>query len=306
MGHQMRKQRKLKPAGNTSAEPVPLAANYCVSFIDLLGQRAALKGQGLLPLAPSEAEQKKLMEVVRESVGSISTLQQQASQLLNSSSPQFNSELRSSLNPKAKTRFDELRYTNVKTQRWSDGIVSFASLGDKKVKCHVNSVYRLITLAGALCFVGLCNRRPLRGGVAIAWGIELHPGELYGAAIARSYELESEVAQYPRIVVDDVTTDFLKAHNSIQQGNQVSIINKKMAELCLSMLKKDADGRNIVHYLGDAFRFAVTDAKHEAMYEAAYEFVKDQLSEHKESGDVKLASRYASLLDYFVLFPAKT
>ena len=32
--------------------------NYCVSFIDLLGQRNAAKGQGLLPRISSEAEDK--------------------------------------------------------------------------------------------------------------------------------------------------------------------------------------------------------------------------------------------------------
>lgn len=153
-------------------------ANCCVSFIDLLGQRDALRGQGLLPIVSSEREKQKLIATLRASVGSFARLQTQAADLMRASTPKLDSSVRAALPHDQKIIFDEMLHTKIKTQRWSDGLVSFASLGDKEVKCHVNSIYELLGHAGSLCFIGLCNRSPLRGAIEIAWGIELQPGEL--------------------------------------------------------------------------------------------------------------------------------
>ncbi len=75
------------------------AANYCVSFIDLLGQRDALRGQGVLPAVASESERQKLMATLRASVGSIARLQNQANVLMAASRHQPDSALRASLPP---------------------------------------------------------------------------------------------------------------------------------------------------------------------------------------------------------------
>jgi hypothetical protein len=195
--------------------------------------------------------------------------------------------------------------TKVKTQRWSDGLVSFASLADTDVKCHVNSIYELFGHAGSLCLIGLCNRRPLRGAIEIAWGVELHPGELYGAAIARAYELESECAQYPRIVVGEEVVKFLRAHSQNSAQDPYSVGDRDMANLCLRMVHKDSDGHNILHYLGEGFRFAITNANHGHLYSKARKFVNDSLVEFREKQNNKLALRYEQLLSYFDENPAE-
>ncbi len=279
-------------------------ANYCVSFIDLLGQRDALRGQGLLPIVSSESEKQELIAILRASVGSIARLQTQAADLMRASSPKPDSILRATLSHEQKIVFDEMLHTKVKTQRWSDGLVSFASLGDKEVKCHVNSIYELFGHAGSLCFIGLCNRRPLRGAIDIAWGIELHPGELYGAAIARAYELESECAQYPRVVIGEEVVRFLESHSQNLADDPYSIGDRDMAVLCLSMVLKDTDGQNILHYLGEGFRFAITNTHHGHLYATGREFIQDMLVKFREKRNEKLALRYERLLSYFDNYPA--
>jgi len=47
------------------------AYNYCISFIDLLGQRDALKGQGLLPIFKSEEDHKRFISTLKDSIGAI-------------------------------------------------------------------------------------------------------------------------------------------------------------------------------------------------------------------------------------------
>ena len=281
-----------------------LAGNYCVSFIDLLGQRDALRGQGLLPPFESEEERNKLNGVIRNSVGAIIKLQEQAEEMLSEFlNPNPNSTLRAALPPEQHAVWDEMQLTRIKTQRWSDGLVSFMCLGDTDIKCRMNGVFGIFGLAGTLCLLGLATRRPIRGAIEVAWGVELHPGELYGAVVARAYELESEVAQYPRIVVGPETVKLLKAHAANPGQDLYSQNDRELATLCLSMLVQDADGHSILHYLGDNFQQSVSQDSHAKLYVAAREFVLEQLLEHQASLNTKLSFRYSHLLQYFDAHP---
>lgn len=234
--------------------------NYCVSFLDLLGQRAALRGQTLLPPTQSEEDRTALHRMLRNSVGSIAALQQRAETLIKSGEPNPDSELRAKIPSEQHALWDEMAKTKITTQRWSDGLVSFACLGDQEIKCHLNNVYSLFTLAGTLCFMGLASKKPIRGAIEIAWGVELHPGELYGAAIARAYELESEVADYPRIVIGPEMLKYLDLQCRNTNTDSFAQVDRELANLCRKMLLQDADGHVFLHYLGDTFRYAVTRA----------------------------------------------
>lgn len=275
------------------------AGNYCVSFIDLLGQRAALQGQGLLPVTESEEQRQALTQTLMKSVGSISALQRRAQAMIDKSGPDPNSELRAQLSAEEQLEWDEMSKTKITTQRWSDGLVQFACLGDREIKCHMNNVFGLFTITGALCFMGLASKRPIRGAIEIAWGLELHPGELYGAAIARAYELESEVASYPRIVIGPEMLRFLDVYCSNTSTEVFARADRALAQLCRSMLHVDTDGHVFLHYLGEAFRSAVTTRNHPALYAKAHEFALEQLKEHRENKNSKLAFRYSDLLHYF-------
>src|SRR5260221_1304006 len=108
--------------------------NYCVSFVDLLGQREVLKGQGLVPRFKNPDEEKQFLnDVVRGSVGAIYNLQRQASQIIETAHNEqrsTDSPLRASLAPAQQRDWDEMFTSEVQTQRWSDGLVFFSSLGN--------------------------------------------------------------------------------------------------------------------------------------------------------------------------------
>lgn len=287
-----------------NSEPERVAYNYCVSFVDLLGQRDALKGQGLLIPPQTEDERKAFHSILKNSIGAITKLQERAEAMLKPLlNPDPNSPRRASLPPEQRATWDEMMRTHLTTQRWSDGLVSFACLGDANVKCKVNGVSAIFCLAGALCLVGLATGHPIRGAIEIAWGVELHAGELYGPVVARAYELESEVAQYPRIVVGPETVRFLQAHAANTAEDVFSQTDREFASLCLDMLVPDADGHWLLHYLGEKFQFAVTHGQHEELYKAARQFVQDQLALHQHHQNSKLAFRYSHLLLYFDAHP---
>lgn len=291
---------------DNSEEPLQ-AGNYCVSFIDLLGQRKALEGQGLLPLVTTDAEHSQLIDTLRKSVGAIIKLQSQAEEMLAPLlSPRQNSPFRAALPPEQHAIWDQMHFSRIKTQRWSDGLVSFLCLGDKDVKCRMNGVFALFGLAGTLCFLGLATRNPIRGAIDVAWGVELHPGELYGAAVARAYELESEVAQYPRIVVGAEAVKLLQIHQANTGQDLYSQNDRALAKLCLDMLIQDVDGNWVVHYLGEEFQTAISHAQHAEIYYAAKKFVFEQVMEHNTSKNTKLSLRYSHLLHYFDAHPLVT
>lgn len=288
----------------TVADPDALfVGNYCVSFIDLLGQREALRNQTLLPYISSEADKQKLIETLRDSVGSIAALQKHADAMLESSAPNANSHLRAKLSPEQQAQWDEMPDTKITTQRWSDGLMSFACLGDQQVKCPLTGVFHLFNLASSLCFIGLASRRPIRGAIEIAWGVELNPGELYGAVVARAYELESEIAGYPRIVVGPEALKFLDLQCRNPNTDPVSLHNRKLATQCRDMIIQDTDGHWLLHYLGETFRQAISHSDHAELYGKARAFVIEQLQEHQQKQNTKLAFRYVHLLQYFDAHP---
>jgi hypothetical protein len=271
--------------------------NYCVSFIDLLGQRDTMRGQGLLP-----SDRKQLIATFRDSIRGIVNLQQEAETMLGRlNNPNPNSPRKATLPPEQHATWDAMMRTRVKTQRWSDGLVSFACLGDTEIKCQVNGVFALFGLAGTVALLGLAQKRPVRGAIEIAWGVELHEGELYGPAVARAYELENEVAQYPRIVVGPETYRFLRMHSKNEDPDPFSQNNRTLAGLCLDMLFQDEDGYLILHYLGGAFRHWVN--KTPDLYPLAHAFVVEQFEKHQRDLNTKLAFRYANLLRYFLAIP---
>lgn len=280
------------------------AGNYCISFIDLLGQRDALRGQGLLPIIRSEADGRAFQKILRDTVGPILRLQRDVSAIVNTAIANPNSSLRTSLTEEERAVYDEMQLKRVNTQYWSDGFIRFVCLGDQAIKCPLKGITEILQFSGFFCLLGLAQRYPVRGAIDLAWGVELPASGLYGPAVANSYELESEVAQYPRIVVGQRVVDFLEAHRVSVGTDPFTVVNREYANLCLDMLVQDVDGYWIVHYLGDAFQFSVTDTNHATFHNKARAFAAEQLAKHRESKSSKLAFRYSQVLNYFDAYPS--
>jgi hypothetical protein len=125
---------------------------------------------------------------------------------------------------------------------------------------------------------------------------------LYGPAVARAYELESEFAQFPRIVVSQQAVKFLEAHRDNPEKDRISQYNRILAETCLGMLLHDVDGLVILHYLGKEFQKHF-GSNYFDLYTKAHQFIVEQLREHRLSRNSKLAFRYSHLALYFDGYP---
>jgi len=267
--------------------------NYCMAFIDLLGQRDAMRGEGLLPLFQSEGDEEKFRERVKESIGQVIRLQENAAGFLRDR-PELS--IREQLGKEELRVYDESKRLSMKQQRWSDGLVLYTSM---QGRVPMNAIFDIFCTAGGLCLLGLGQKDPVRGGIDISWGAELHEGEIYGAVVANSYELET-IAQYPRVVVSDRVVQYLNvAIEQCDENDKAQLMNKALAELCLNMVVTDTDGYFIINYLGEAFTEACTKDNNSEMFKEAYDFAKEQYIAHQKTRNSKLAIRYNWLLAYF-------
>jgi hypothetical protein len=294
-----------KPSSPSSALSV---FNYCTCFIDILGQRNALRDQGTLPIITTEEQRLQfIQEVLTKTIRPITRLQEQADQFKDAFLKPIDSPIRQTLSSELREEWDKIQGHELHFQYWSDGLVAFTCLGNKEAPIQINGAFALLSMAGSLCFMNLSSqfRNPLRGGIEIAWGTELRPGELYGPAIARSYELESEVAQYPRIAVGAKMIEFLKTIAALELKDNFSRYSSTLAQKCLQMLVRDIDGQWMIHYLGEAFQEAISRQNHIDMYNDALQFISEEYVRFRTNGDSKLAMRYFQLCSYFRNYPPK-
>ncbi|MEJ2379134.1 MAG: hypothetical protein P8Y71_28325, partial [Pseudolabrys sp.] len=89
------------------------------------------------------------------------------------------------------------------------------------------------------------------------------------------------------------------ANSECNQNDFECQISKKMAQASLEMLSRDFDGRVIINYLGDFFRNHLMGEVDDEVYKLAKSFIDEQLHEHQEKQNSKLAFRYAMLHGYF-------
>ena len=256
-----------------------------------------------LPTVQSDADQRVFQDILRKSIRPVFQLQRDVEEFSSAVSQNEDLPLRMCLSEREKAVWDEMLKKRVKTQYWSDGFVRFACLADRDIKCHLNGILEIFCGAGYHCLAGLARRLPVRGAIDIAWGVELQLGGLYGPVVANAYELESEVAQYPRIVVGLRAVEFLEIQHANTNDDLISRINRDLATRCLNMLVRDLDGQWCLHYLGDDFASIVTEQNHSLLCHKARRFVNEKIEEYGKSVNDKLESRYRQLLKYFDSVP---
>jgi len=277
-------------------------SNFVAAFIDLLGQQDDLDGCGLLPVFTSEKDREAFLSVARESIGAIQSLHNNFNTFYESF---YDTQREYEVPPKLENDFKSVQKTEVKFQRFSDGLVAYISLSEDSQSLPVNGLYSLIITCGSLCFVGLTTKKPLRAGIDLAWGIELNENELYGCVVSKAYRLESQVAQYPRVVVGNEVVQYLTYLANENEDDLHTKYNRVMANVCLKMLGTDSDGQYIVNYLGDYYRENIANSIDKDAFDDAYSYIEDQEKLYNKQDNAKLLSRYRHLKSYYDFYKTK-
>ena len=76
--------------------------------------------------------------------------------------------------------------------------------------------------------------------------------------------------------------------------------NGESKEMAFVLLGEPGNGKTFfVDYLSDAFTRMIPSGKILLLYSKALEFINQQIIEHRKAGNLKLSSRYGTLLNYF-------
>ena len=175
---------------------------YITAFVDLLGVRRSLRE------ADAAADQKD-----RRALGKNLLLVSSQIRTFRQEFYAYNEELASILESrkgsKRRTddeteRWERLRPMNALVQSFSDSIVvSVPFDADRPLTFYAGLYSLLMGCAGAcVSMLGLYNV-PVRGGVALGYGVDLGSGEVVGTGLLRAYDLENVKGAPPRIVIDE-------------------------------------------------------------------------------------------------------
>jgi hypothetical protein len=150
----------------------------------------------------------------------------------------------------------------------------------------------------SIAVIQLARGKPLRGGVDVGTGIET-ADQLFGASVVKAYELESEVAQYPRIVVGSTLREYLDALSLQPADNPDPLARYEIvqAKRALRLLTLDEDGQWILDSLGDGFREDLGANLPVGVVHDAHQFVRESV--RKWQRHEKLGPRYKWLARYF-------
>lgn len=272
------------------AEDTLHLCDYAVAFIDLLGQRAAMPERHLPP------NKDEAVAIVKKSVGRIISTQKLFEDFYNSyaSAETFYSKLP----PSIQRAIPDMAPAQLRWQYFSDGLVVYVPLGSGLIASPVSSLLGLLLASGMLCLVGLAAGSPIRAGIDAAWAVEYRPNELYGSALAHAYKLESEVAQWPRIVVGEGLVGYLQHYATNGDNGPSSQFRREMGSLCLKLLAVDVDGNHFVDYLGPEYQKVTKDTLDKPAVVRARAYVEEQIVHWRQVNDMKLVERYEIVRSY--------
>ena len=140
-----------------------------------------------------------------------------------------------------------------------------------------------------------CNGIFIRGGMTYG-EVCVHKSRIFGPAFIRAYKLESQFAQFPRIVVDQRLCKEI-------DNPLISIVGKhdwvEFREYAFELLEQDSDGQWFVQYLSHLYDSHHPDNVDSIdVLRAHRDKVQEQLKQAQSSGSEDIACKYFWVANY--------
>lgn len=271
--------------------------NYIVAFLDLVGQREALRRLLRVPTSPDDEHE--FVERLQESLGKVLELRRDFASFFSDSRQRhldltaYPADIREAVQAAIQTQFT--------VSGLSDSIVITAPLDGDAEHCKAVSGVAMIILS--VCYLAtktFAIGMVFRGGLDVGMGTNIESNEVYGPALARAYQLESEMAEYPRFVVGDKLLEFIEMVKNQEPKTKFGRLAQKKAASCRRMIVQDTDGRQVLDFLGTEVRTTLGERFPKEDVVKGRDFVESEHKRFQDSGMEKLASRYFRLLQYYL------
>jgi hypothetical protein len=267
---------------------------YFVAFIDLLGQRHQLSEVAAVQWDQPEAGKQLLLKCasrVRSVRNEFDDYFTRIAANISASSQLTTDQL---------AEYRRMRQLVFNKTGFSDSFVVSFPLTEGEFGRAPSAISLWAALYGiaGTCLTAMARGIPIRGGIDIGFGLDMFPHEVYGPPLLSAYQLESECAEYPRVLVGKGVEHYLGyiANASDKDGKWGRLVNST-AEDCRKMIIQSPDDRRpMLHMLSAQF---VNALQFQPVALAAYKWAKQEHARHQTANDEKLASRYFRLLRYF-------
>ena len=269
---------------------------WAAAFIDILGQREAMREIYFVPNKENSQQMEKFNAEIKKVYGAV--------KLIHDLFQNYFKSTKSVRTPSIQPNEEQMKIWHtlhdppLKHQRFSDGLMFYLSLADFIERSPVVGIYHFIVACASVLLSSLEGKTPIRGGIDVGTGMEINPNELYGPVMTKTYELESKIAQYPRVVVGDELINYLKSLERSEEKGEKPEFERVMARMCLNLIMVDIDGFPAIDFLGDGIHQLARPDDYQ-LFSMAYQFVVEQLEESKKKRNTTLSFRYSQLLNYF-------
>ena len=270
---------------------------YLVAYVDILGQKKELAKLKEFP--NTQEKESEFIKVINDSYGSVKAFRDSFNEFLDAVSPKTSTESSSDI----KMSLYKMKMAKVQTHVISDTVILSAPLYDEDIKCPSSGIFQILGSVASTFLLSLAlSKKACRGGIEIGPSIEMGQGDIYGYALFEAHRLESEVAEYPRIVIGNDLVQYLSSAKTSGRSGVYGRFDRAMSAICIDeLISRDSDNKYVLDYLGEGFK------KHIGSEEAtkinvlqAYEFVNKELYKFREEDkEAKLADKYSRLKEYF-------
>ena len=282
------------------------------AFLDILGQRVQLKELDKFELGPHLANDRDFRNLVRDTIGRVNHLHDSLFEFFDT----FNASRGIHVPDEHKQYWSKLTDIRLKLIPFSDGFFLSVPLIQE---IEILPMYGVASLFHSICSTMLQQialGTPIRGGMEIGTEVELRKNVVYGSGVAKAYELESNVAVYPRVVVGLELVNHIHQLSSLtpEQADTIPHVSNpdlyatltcRLANICEEMMIRDFDGNIMVHFLSEYILEPLEDDLRRKLISSAFEFVVAQAEKAKISRDTKIAIKYNHIMQYYQEFGSK-
>ena len=258
--------------------------------MDVLNQREKLEKIDELPT--TQAEEESFFALLRDTYGVIdgfAGMFESALLVTRATSPPDIPE-------NHRQRFDRMFGPPIEKFLFSDSMLYYLSLNEQEGAVPTIRLHDLLFAAASVFVGGLSDGNPARGGLDIGIAANFPRVGIYGPALYKAYKLESEIAQYPRVVVGPTLRDYLIASSVDPEGTKEAALRKDYARKCLGLIYDDSDGVPALDYAGEEVRQTYPGLG-QFIFKAR-DFAQTELKRFEQEGNEKLSSRYLLLANY--------
>lgn len=283
----------------------PVSANvqyslFLVSYIDIMGQGRVLERVGSLGMPQDAAGLSELRRVFAKALRDMTFVRDSFKTFVASMSDER--PVPAGLPSEVAEHYGEFRHVDIRQRPFSDSLLMTSRLaGSERFGswCPINTIWVHLFGLAAMFMTALANRIPLRGGIALGYGIEID-GEYVGPALQRAYHLEHKVAKSPRVAVSRELRQLLQASRVDHPNALLAEGIRKYAERAANLLYADSDGVDTLDFLSPAVKELGAPFGLDA-FAAGRRFAESSAREFGDRGDRYITSKYEDLLAYYQL-----